>query len=409
MADKLDPKELALLTAAVDGELSRAEKDRLRMLLAARKEAAALYQHLRNDAARIRKVPAAPPRSVANTVMARLPVVVVPHSRTLGSRSGRWLPVALAASVLFTTAMASYWFLDAEGHKAEAAAVREQLPAVPAHVAADVPDPESVAVAYAKPSVDLQSGIHKPAPQPNPVEIAKAPEVAPLPRSADGDVLGARIILPTLPLVGITARLNPIFDGQNLGALDVQNEILAQFKNDSAVRLDLFGKSAYDVFAKAAKQQGIALSVDARAQEQIARKVPFTLAVYTEALTPAEAAALLAEMGKNAGNGAVGRVHVIPASAVEAKETKDLFGADLQLLKAPAKPSAAVDPKKPISSDTLSRVTGAVAKAEKTAIALAYAPSANRTPPSQSKEIKDYLAKKGPRRPDTVALLFVFR
>jgi hypothetical protein len=88
---------------------------------------------------------------------------------------------------------------------------------------------------------------------------------------------------------------------------------------------------------------------------------------------------------------------------VENREAKDLFGVDLLTPKS-AKPA---DPK-PLSADTLGKVTSAVKK-DKPALAVAYLPAGMRTPAPQSKEARDFVARKGDRKPGTVAMVFVVR
>jgi hypothetical protein len=81
----------------------------------------------------------------------------------------------------------------------------------------------------------------------------------------------------------------------------------------------------------------------------------------------------------------------------------------LHLLKTPRVGQAPTGDPKPLSADTLNKVTSAVKKNDKPAIMLAYLPTQLRTPALQSKEVKDYLVRKGDRKPGTIAMLFVLR
>jgi hypothetical protein len=414
--EPLNERELELLTAGVDGELNRREAAELRGLLERRADAATLFEQLRADAARFRNlsVPSAP-KSLASNILARLPVASPRPAKYAPRRRPSWMPAAIAASVLFTVSSASYLYFNVQEERAEAKGIREQLPFVPPNVPATEPDPNSVVLAKAKPGPRLPKQYGKPGPDaelPFPENIAKAPatpETAPLPRPAGNDLIGAGILDHVKPLIRTEIRLNPILDAGELGAMDIQSMLLKELQREPAHRLDLFTKNSaagWDTFQKAAKAVGLSIAVDARTQDLLNRKVPVAVAVYTEALTPAEVAALLAELSKlvkAASPPAIGGTHLIPAGSVENREAKELFGIELL----PAKSAKPADPK-PLSADTLGKVASAVKK-DRPALATAYLPAGMQTPATQSKEAKDFAARKGDRKPGTVAMVFVVR
>ena len=416
--ERFSEHELDLLTAGVDGELPRRDAAELRALLKSRPDAVSLFQQFKSDASSLRELPKpAAPKGMASAILARLPVTA--PTRPTSDRRRVWLPAAVAACLLFTVCSGSYLFFNVRGQRAVAQGVRDQLPALAPNVAATEPDQDSVVLAKAKPGPRVPQQNGKPGPEAQPLDTnslaqtPKAPELAPAPRAVPVDALGAGILDHIKPLISAEIHLNAMFDAADFGTKDVQASLLKELNRDPAFRLDLFGKTpaaGYDALQKAAKAVGIAVMVDAKTQDLLNRKVPVNLAMYTEALTPAEVAALLAELAKQVkatNPHAIGRTHLIPAGAVEARDARELLGVDLQLLKTP-RVGQANDPK-PLSADTLTKVTGAVKKNDKPALVLAYLPSQMRTPPSQSKEINDFLNRKGDRRPGTVAMLFVVR
>src|SRR5262245_50460037 len=89
-----------LLTAAVDGELSPAERKSARRLLRESEAARTLYAQLKADAARLRGMPlVAAPTDVADNVMAvindrALTPTPLPPTRVLSRRPNwTWLPI----------------------------------------------------------------------------------------------------------------------------------------------------------------------------------------------------------------------------------------------------------------------------------------------------------------------------
>jgi hypothetical protein len=413
--EPLNERELELLTAGVDGELGRRDASELRDLLARRADATALYEQLRADAAGVRRLPKPDaPKHLLTDILARLPIATPRPTKYAPRRRPAWMPAAIAASVLFTVSSASYLFFNVQEQRALAKGIREQLPYVPSNVPAHEPDHDSVVVAKAKPGPRLPKQNGKPGPDaelPFAENVAQLPqprETAPAPRPSN-DLIGAGILDHVKPLIRTEIRLNPILEAGELGAMDIQALLLKELQREPAHRLDLFTKNSaagWDTFNKAAKAVGLTIAVDARTQDLLNRKVPVAVAVYTEALTPSEVVALLAELAKqvkSSSPAAIGNTHLIPTGNVENREAKDLFGVDLLTPKS-AKPA---DPK-PLSADTLGKVTSAVKK-DKPALAVAYLPAGMRTPAPQSKEARDFVARKGDRKPGTVAMVFVVR
>ncbi|MBX9583654.1 MAG: hypothetical protein K2X87_25410, partial [Gemmataceae bacterium] len=98
---------LQLLTAAVDGELTPPERDRVRRLLTESPAASVLYLRLKADRARVRALPITlPPAGLHDRIMTALPPAPVPATALAAPRPPRpwdrrfvWAGLAAAVAV----------------------------------------------------------------------------------------------------------------------------------------------------------------------------------------------------------------------------------------------------------------------------------------------------------------------
>ncbi len=406
--------ELELLTAAVDGDLSPGRASAFKQLLNAKFEAAELFCALEADAGKLRAATPRPiPASQVTAVLARIRPLARPRRATPARRS-ILLQYATAAAVFFTVCSGTFWYFTAQDRSERDKAQKLRLP----HVDSELPIPEQYAVA---PNLPKDVDAHGP-PTPEvrliPSEtIVRAPfetELAPAPRSAVGDVVGSGIIENPKPLAEIRLRLPFLAEAIDFNAFDVQSQLAKEFGLDPAFRLDLFSKNpaaALDLLQSLAKQAGVTVTVDSKTQELWNKKIPVAIAFYLEGLTPAELTELLGSLGKqlhtNPKSPAIGMTHLLPLGTTDLRDLKEVLGIDL----APARvKSANAGEPKSISADTLAKVTGAVKKTgDKAAIVVAFLPPNLRTVPVQSKEIKNFLDKRGDRKPGTTPLLMVIR
>lgn len=412
----LTANELELLTAAVDGELSPARSVVFRRLLTLQPEAAAMFRVLKADAAKVRATAGRSiPVSQVSAVTARIVPKAQPRTVRAPSRRALLLQYAVAASVFFTLCSASFWIFTAgEQHERDRVHIN-RLPVVDPTAAA--PEKDSVAVAQSVPKVQEPNREVLPDPNELPKDlIAQKPvdtELAPAPRSAIGDVVGSGIIENPKPLTEVRLRLPFLTEASEFDAADVQARLKLELSHDSAYRLDLFTKNpvaALELLQNAAKQAGVAVTVDAKTQELLNKKVPVSVAFYLEGLTAADLGQLFAALGKLLQTvpkpSPLGMAHLIPAGATDLRDLKEVLGVDL----APARSPRNGGEPKSISSDTLGKVTNSVKKVgEKAAIVVAYLPANARTAPAQSKEIKAFLDKRTERKSGTVPLLIVLR
>ncbi len=412
----LTARELELLTAAVDGALTPAQSRNFRSLLAAKPEATALFRALQTDAAKVRAaVPPPIPASQVAAVLARIGSKARPRpARMAPSRRGLLLQYAVAASVFFTLCSASFWVFTARDRHARDRVQIDRLPVL--EPTSDAPEQNSVAVAQSIPKAKPTPPVELVDPFPKPDVVAIKPveiELAPSPRSAIGDVVGSGIIENPKPLTEVRLRLPFLFEASDFDTLDVQARLKLDLVQDPAYRLDLFTKNpvaALELLQSAAKQAGVNVSMDAKTQELLNRKVPVSVAFYLEGLTVAELGQLFSALGKQLQTAPkpmpLGKAHLLPVGSTDLRDLKELFGVDL----APSRlPRNGGEPKS-ISADTLGKVTNSVKKVgDKAGIVVAYQPVNARTPPAQSKEIKGFLDKRGERKPGTVPLLIVLR
>ena len=200
---------------------------------------------------------------------------------------------------------------------------------------------------------------------------------------------------------------------------DAKQRLADELSRDPAYRLDLFAKEASrgaEMFQASAKAAGVNLSVDAAALDRIKKKQATSYLIYCESLTAAEIRELFgkiaAEDAKN-NQRVFDSLHATPALAADQTILKELLGTDPGLWKRPAaSATGSVTPPEPksISDGTGDQIAKSLARAgEKTAILLNFTPAAFRTSPAMSKELKEFLAKRGERKASAVPILIVIR
>jgi hypothetical protein len=415
--------ETQLIAAAVDGELSAEESRALTMLLSRSPAAVELHIALLRDRDRLAALPrnAAPASLVAAIADAianspRTELVRKPDSL----RRPRWVPAALAASVLVAVASGTYWIV------AESAAPRlvkrqiQQLPKdgsrlVPPVVANRAAEPEQVESnvatainsAVEPKTADQISSVatnDEKSTNAKPVEPILDPERI-LAAPVGSDVKAFDRVDLKLPL------LVPLADFAND---DAQAALKLDLTRNPATRIDAFVKDsakAAEALVASAKKLNLNLQIETVAGERLKRRMPSVWWIYTEALTPDEIAKWMGETAAaeaalaSPSERTFGNIHAIPAGVQDQKDSLALAGVDLGLGKKPAAPSAH------ISSKTIDQVAGTLQKGETTkpGILLTYLPPLVRVHPQLSKDIKQFNELRVGRRPDTVPLVIVVR
>ncbi len=412
--------ETHLIAGAVDGELSAEESRAASALLARSPAAAELHAALLRDRERLKSIPRTPaPASLAAAIadaIANRPVIV-PQVRP--TRRPRWVPAALAASVLVAVASGTFWFVADSAAPRLAKRQIQQLPKdgsqfVPTVAPNRASDPVDAAVAIepSKPTAEpkIQGGTAAVAANDghNPKAVPDTPNLEPdriLAAPVGSDVKAFDRVELKLPLLASIADFS-------------KDETLATLKanlaRDPATRIDAFAKDtakAAEALVASAKKLNLNIQIETVAGERMKRRMPSAWWIYTEALTPDEIAKWLAETAAaeaalgSPSERVFGAVHAMPAGAQDQKDSLSLAGVDLGLGKKPAAPSAH------ISSKTLDQVAGSLQKGEtpKPGLLLTYLPPLVRVPPQLSKDVKQFQEQRGDRKPGTVPLVIVVR
>jgi len=426
-ADMLTNPERLLISGAVDGELTRAEREEFLNLVATRPEARTLFVQLQSDAARLRALPVSrAPKRIAQNVLAHistLPTPAAPVRRTVKRKSNVWLPYAVAASVLFAVTIGSFSYFNTQDEQKRSDQIARLMPThqpLPHHR----DTPTEADYVSAKP-IAPSPNIHTippieilPVPR-NGEVLAQAPstpnllEIAPSPRPAGGEVVGFGIIENAKPLTEIDLRLPFTTNASDFHTIESQERLAKELALDPAYRLDLFTKdppAGIKTLTAALKGVGIPLVVDVTTQERINKKMAVSLAIYIEGLTPAEIAKMLETVGKAVENSKVpplDRANLVPAGMHDQKDLKQLFGVELNLQRE-AESTNTVG--KSIAKETIGQIVSSLKKTvEKQAILLTYLPPNFRSSPMFSKEVKAFLDRRPERKSGTTPLLIVLR
>ena len=242
------------------------------------------------------------------------------------------------------------------------------------------------------------------------VKVVPAVELAPVPRvRVSPDVVGGVTFAPPPTLVTVAARLPLVWPAADLDRPDVQARLGVELGRDAGYRLDLFAadpaKASAGLLA-AVRSLGVTVGVDATLAERWKGKPAVAWAVYTESLSADDVRKLLAAVAANARGPApaVSAAHLYPAGLPDNKDVTQLVGLDRGFGK-----RLKSGPARGVSAGTADQVAAALAKAGKTAVAVAYAPAAARVNPAASAEVQAFVKKAGDVRPGVVPLWVVVR
>lgn len=428
-------EQLQLLTAAVDGELSPAEGVRVRQLLADSAEARELFARLQADSTRLRKLsPVAPPADLYARIMDRLPVATpapAPAARPFRSaRSRPWLSMAVAASLLLAVTAGSFLFFSRDNGSApnqtgsETADNGDRTHAKPG---ASEPSWFEVLPRENGPPPSIPHVAEPPttavAQVPTPVRSSEPPDELPPPRPVAKDGYAFPPLPPLPPLDLIQVRLPFLASVSDLARDDIREKLADELGRDPAIRIDLFTNDparATELFKSAAKGSGLSIHTDGITAERVKRKQASAYVVYTESLTPTEVRNLLAKLAAadaKQKQRVFDMLHATAAQVVDQKELKDVLGTDPGPWKR-TQPGHGTAPTKPepksISAGTGDQLTKnltspATKPGEKPAVLMTLTPAAYRTHPAMSKELKEFLTRRGERKASAVPVMIVIR
>ena len=434
----LPESQLELLTAAVDGELNPRQARKLGQLLATSAEARESYARLQADSARLRGLPKAmPPAGLHDRILATVaaatpapvaqpvpaPVVTpapvpVPFRRT---RRPAWVPLAVAACLLIGVSATSFWFFSRANPNQPAAYAGKNRPDRNGPKWTDILPPEQGPLPSTPAPILPNNARVADGRRPTPPESPQSPDVIPPPRAIERSVYGYPTVQPLPPLDFIQVRFPFLVPTADLEREDVRQQFADELGRDGAVRIDLFVKDTargVELFQNAAKASGLIVYADAAGMDRVKKKQAASVVAYTESLTPAEVRDLFARATADDAKVSprtLDMLHATPLPSPDhrdhpkdfGKDLRDLFGGDPGLWR---KPAAGPTEPKPISAGTGDMVVKTLTKGgEKSAVVLAYGPPQSRTPPAMSAELKQYLARRGERKPSTVPVVIVIR
>lgn len=398
-----------LVTAAIDGELAPAEQERLNALLAASAEARTLFARLQSDSIRLKDLSQVPPANLVARVLSKLPMAEpVPVRR---ERVRSWLAAGIAASVALAIASAYVVHLTSQpGTNPSGTQMVRHDPDLIKALPREVGSPQP---ALLPPSVPSGSNnVAQVTPEPLPEPPSGLDQIPP-PRVKGADVFVAGPLPPIPPFERFVVRVPLLVSIAELERDDAKQRLLEELGRDPAYRIDLFAKDASraaELFQNAAKTAGVNLFADSLALDRMKKKQATSYLVYSESLSAADIRDLLVKISEvDAKNPerAFDALHATPALLSDQNVLKDLLGTDPGLWKRPM--PAGGEPKS-ISSGTGDELSKTLSKnGDKSAVFLSFTPAASRTNPALSKELKEFLARRGERKASAVPILIVIR
>jgi hypothetical protein len=423
-----------LLTAAVDGELSHAERRMVDTLLRDSEEARAFHGRLVKDAQKLRHAPAiALPEDLATSVMAVIndrglrPTPLPTPRRQRVWHSSQFLPwfsVATAAVVLIAVSVISYLFF----------AMTPLNPAGPAKESAANPQPESPAKNDPVKPKQNEPKVEGPAvaelgPVPREVEPRILvqndprinPELLPNPRLHGAEDLHGVGPMPEPPSIKVVElNLSLLLPLKDLDQPYPKKQLRDRLAKEDIVHIDLFCKDstrAAEQIQAALKLRGQQIIVDAVAQDRLKKRLRTEYVFFTESITAEEIAVLLETLGANdkkledkkGGEGYFHKFHLTPFNNDDAARLSSLLGVRRDNLKLP-KIKTALDPRNSLEGDTASKVAstlpkGGASRNDRWTLLLPNGPAFAK--PDTSKEIKSFLENRGERKPGTVSFMLV--
>ncbi|MBN9118695.1 MAG: hypothetical protein J0I06_05985 [Planctomycetes bacterium] len=345
-----------------------------------------------------------------------------------------WVPVAVAASVLLCVTAGSFAFFSGQSSPRTAIAKNPWSNALPAvqDTPRVVPSPTATVSQHTRPDPDAVAKVDvspvPPVPFPRPV-VPEAVAVAPEPRPAQHDLIGSRVLPPLPPFDLVQVRVPFLRTVAELDRDDTRQELADELARDPAFRIDLFVRDTargVEVFQNAARSARLTVFADAVTIDKLKKKQVASVVIYTEGLTASELTALFAKVSAEDMKftpRVCDALHATPIVRSDELELKQVLGVDVGLFKRAAGATGSGgtgqggNREKPVSAETIDSVTATLTSpsaktGDPTAVLLTWQPThpmIGRTPPATSAELKQYLAKRGPRKPNAVPVVIVIR
>jgi hypothetical protein len=210
---------------------------------------------------------------------------------------------------------------------------------------------------------------------------------------------------------------------------DVRQELTDGLGHGQPFRFDLFVHDTArgaDVFQSAAKARGLTVFADAATVDKLKKRQAHSVVIYTESLTGTELADLFARVcveDAKFSPRVCNSLHVTTITQYDEKDLKQILGLDPGLYKRAVESGSGGtgqgsksdrgDPK-PVSAGTIESVTKSLTtppakSGEKTAVLMTWQTMNARTNSATSNELKQFLAKRGDRKPNVVPAIIVIR
>jgi hypothetical protein len=440
----LGERDLQLLTAFVDGELTSRQRRLVERLLQRSADARELLQKLQDDARRLGNLPVPPlGRDLSAAILGAIGSGRLTPVRTSLPRAGHfpaWATLA-AAALLIGLGLASFLYFSSSLNRGHAPAVAKQEPPAPGRTTNPGAQPLKNAtprVAIAKGSATRPPDNPRQGTPPSPARGPDTPplepvEVLPRPEEArDKDVFTDRMEMFQMDQVEFT--LPVLFKVHQLDQDTLRSELVAELRKDRDFRLELpcrAGTPAFQRLQIACRALGVALVIDPAAQERL--KMPqlaASYAVYMENISPEDLARLLQRAGLDdkrlAGRKPLeiqfDRLVLARMTPRDRKELSVLLGVDPTQGGVPPGGSLGTDPRQPLPDLTARQVAESLAgqggkprpepgkpsarPGDNSGLVVIFNPA--RVHPG-SAEIKRYLEGRKAARPGTLRVLLVLR
>jgi hypothetical protein len=250
-----------------------------------------------------------------------------------------------------------------------------------------------------------------------------SPEIGPSPRVVPPDLI-AGPVLDTVPEIEPfhldKIRVSHLFDMHELAKDEsMRKKLAAEMKKDELIRLDLFCQTtskALDQVVAALRTRGVTAINDSFVQDRFKKKLPTEVMIFTDAMTPDEVAQLLTALGADDAKSGAGEFETLVAAPflpADLDRLGRMLGAP-NVLPKPVKGKPQVDIRKPLPEGTANQLANALAKMGSgspkpgnVAVVVAYSPMNSN--PASSKEIKQFLDRRGERKSEAKPLMLVLR
>jgi len=231
--------------------------------------------------------------------------------------------------------------------------------------------------------------------------------------------MGAEVRSEIPPLDLIRVRVPFLRQLSDFDREDTRQQFVEELARDPAFRIDLFTRHmprSVEWFRAAAKTAGVTVFVDPTTLERVNKGQINSVVVYTESLTSAELSDLFAKLcaeDATISPRVFDVVHATPVLQTDQEALRSILGIDPGLFKRPTQEKGS-DSAKPISAGTADQIvktltTGQGKGSEKCAMLTTWLPTAARTVPAASSELKQFLLKRGDRKANAVPAVIVIR